>query len=213
MRRTTLLLPAIAAMTVSALAATSSNIVGYVKLNLRPKFNLIANQLDNGAGNKVVDLFKTPLPEGFTVSKYVNGSFLSISWVDGVAEGDDLGMSLSPGEGAFVNNTGATAISVTFVGEVKTGSSTVNMAGDGKYSIVSSVIPQQLKLDAVSGFPFADGDSVSRYTGTAFLTDTVVDGAVEGDSNGEFPTVQVGEAFFVKNVGAPAAWTRSFTVN
>lgn len=211
MRRTTLLLPAIAAMTVSAFAATSSNIVGYVKLNLRPKFNLIANQLDNGAGNKVTDLFKAPLPEGFAVSKYTGSSFVTISIADGAWEGDDLNMSLSPGEGVFVNNTGA-ASSVTFVGEVKTGSSTVNLAAD-KYSIVSSVVPQQLKLDTASGFPAAEGDSVSRYTGASFLTDSVADGAWEGDSGGQAPTVQVGEAVFVRNVGAAAAWTRTFTVN
>lgn len=211
MRRTTLLLPAIAAMTVSAFAATSSNIVGYVKLNLRPKFNLIANQLDNGAGNKVVDLFKAPLPEGFAVSKYTGSSFLTISIADGSWEGDDLNMSLAPGEGVFVNNTGA-ASTVTFVGEVKTGASTVNLAAD-RYSIVSSVVPQQLKLDTASGFPAAEGDLVSRYTGTSFLTDGIADGAWEGDSGGEAPTVQVGEAFFVKNVGAAAAWTRTFTVN
>lgn len=211
MRRTTLLLPAIAAMTVSALAATSSNIVGYVKLNLRPKFNLIANQLDNGAGNKVVDLFKAPLPEGFAVSKYTGSSFVTISIADGAWEGDDLNMSLAPGEGVFVNNTGA-ASTVTFVGEVKTGPSTVVLAAD-KYSIVSSVVPQQLKLDTASGFPAAEGDAVSRYTGTAFLTDSIADGAWEGDSGGEAPTVQVGEAFFVKNVGAAASWNRTFTVN
>ena len=120
-------------------------------------------------------------------------------------------MSLAPGEGVFVNNTGA-ASTVTFVGEVKTGSSTVNLAAD-KYSIVSSVVPQQLKLDTASGFPAAEGDSVSRYTGASFLTDSVADGAWEGDSGGQAPTVQVGEAFFVKNVGAAAAWTRTFTVN
>jgi len=211
MRRTTLLLPAIAAMTVSALAATSSNIVGYVKLNLRPKYNLIANQLDNGSGNKVTDLFKAPLPEGFAVSKYTGSAFETISVADGSWEGDNLAMTLAPGEGVFVNNTGA-ATTVTFVGEVKTGSSTVNLAAN-KYSIISSVVPQVLKLDAASGFPTTDGDAVSRYTGTAFLTDSVADGAWEGDSGGEAPTVQVGEAFFVKNAGAAAAWTRTFTVN
>jgi hypothetical protein len=198
-------------MTVSAFAATSSNIVGYVKLNLRPKFNLIANQLDNGSGNKVVDLFKAPLPENFAVSKYTGSSFVTISFVDGQWEGDDLALSLNPGEGVFVNNTGA-ASTVTFVGEVKTGSSTVALAAD-KFSIISSVIPQQLKLDVASGFPAAEGDQVSRYTGASFLTDSIVDGAWEGDSAGEAPTVQVGEAFFVKNAGAAAAWTRTFTVN
>lgn len=211
MRRTTLLLPAVAAMALSASAATSSNIVGYVKVNLTSGFNLVANQLDNGAGNKVVDLFKAPLPEGFTVFKFNGTSYLSLSFVDGAWEGDDQNLSAAPGEGVFVRNTGG-ASSVTFVGEVKTGSSTVNLAGGNKFSIVSSVIPQQVKLDD-AGFPASEGDTIFRFTGSSYASDSFVDGAWEGDSGGAAPTVKVGEAFFVRNAGADAAWTRNFVVN
>lgn len=200
-----------AAMALSASAATSSNIVGYVKLNLQAKFNLVANQLDNGAGNKVVDLFKAPLPEGFSVFKFNGTSYVSISFVDGAWEGDDLNMTAAPGEGVFVNNTGA-ASTVTFVGEVKTGSSTVNLAGGNKFTIVGSVIPQQVKLDDAS-FPADEGDSVFRFNGTSYSSDAFVDGAWEGDSGGAAPTVNVGEAFFVRNAGADSAWTRNFVVN
>lgn len=212
MRRTTLLLPAMAAMALTASAATSSNIVGYVKLSLKPKFNLVANQLDNGAGNKVSDLFKAPLPDGFAVFKFNGTTYASISFVDGAWEGDDLNMTAAPGEGVFVSNPSASNVAVTFVGEVKTGSSTVNLAGGNKFSIVSSVIPQSVKLDD-AGFPATEGDSVFRFNGATYASDSFVDGAWEGDSGGAAPTVAVGEAFFVKNAGADAAWTRNFVVN
>lgn len=211
MRRTTLLLPAVAALALSASAATSSNIVGYVKVNLTSGFNLVANQLDNGAGNKAVDLFKAPLPEGFTVFKFNGTSYASISFVDNAWEGDDLNMTAAPGEGVFVRNTGGAA-AVTFVGEVKTGSSTVNLTGGNKFNIVSSVIPQQVKLDD-AGFPATEGDSVFRFNGSSYASDSFVDNAWEGDSGGSAPTVKVGEAFFVRNAGGDAAWTRNFVVN
>lgn len=211
MRRTTLLLPALAALALSASAATSSNIVGYVKVNLTSGFNLVANQLDNGAGNKVVDLFKLPLPENFSVFKFNGSSFVSLTVVDGAWEGDDQNLTAAPGEGVFVRNPGG-ASSVTFVGEVKTGSSTVNIPGGNKFSIVSSVIPQQVSL-ADAGFPASEGDTVFRFNGTAYQSDSFVDNAWEGDSGGSAPTVKVGEAFFVRNAGADSAWTRNFVVN
>jgi hypothetical protein len=210
MRRTILLLPAVALAAASALAATSSNIVGYVKLNLGAGFTMVANQLDNGSGNKVTDLF-TGVPSDFSVFKYTGGTFISIQFLGGAWEGDDVDMTLAPGEGVFVQSP--SAYSVTFVGEVKTGASTVNV-GQG-FSIISSVVPQQLALDAASGFPADNGDTVYRFVPAAssYVSDQFLGGAWEGDSEGAAPTVNVGEAFWVDNVGAAAAWDRTFTVN
>lgn len=212
MRRTTLLLPALAAMALSASAATSSNIVGYVKLSLNQGFSLVANQLDNGAGNKVVDLVKGTLPDGLTVFKFNGTSYASISFIDGAWEGDDLAMTASPGEGVFIRNPAAAPLALTFVGEVKVGSSTVNLAGANKFTIASSVVPQSIKLSD-AGFPATEGDTVFRFNGTSYTSDAFLDGAWEGDSGGSAPTVNVGEAFFVRNAGADAQWTRNFVVN
>jgi hypothetical protein len=121
-------------------------------------------------------------------------------------------MTAQPGEGVFVSNPSTSNVAVTFVGEVKTGSSTVNLAGGNKFSIVSSVIPQSVKLSD-AGFPATEGDSVFRFNGSTYASDSFVDGAWEGDSAGSAPTVAVGEAFFVRNAGADAAWTRNFVVN
>lgn len=207
MRRTTLLLPAAVAMALSASAATSSNIVGYVKLSLNNGFSLIANQLDNGAGNKVVDLFKA-LPVESTVYKWNGGGYNSVQWFGPVDGWDgDLAMTAAPGEGVFVNSVGAS--SVTFVGEVKTGQSQVNI-GAG-FAVVSSVIPQQIALDDASGFPAAVDDTVytfnaGNYTGNTYF------GAVDGWESGSAPVIAVGQAFFVKK-GAAGTWTRNFVVN
>jgi hypothetical protein len=209
MRRTTLFLTALAAATASSFAATSSNIVGYVKLSLGQGFTMVANQLDNGAGNKVTALF-AGVPDGFSVYKYTAGNFISIQLLGGAWEGDDVDMTLAPGEGVFVESPSATT--ATFVGEVKTGSSTVNI-GAG-FSIISSVVPQQLALDGASSFPAANGDTVYRFipAARAYESDQFLGGAWEGDSGGAAPTVKVGEAFWVQTAAAKA-WTRTFNVN
>jgi len=200
------------AMALTASAATSSNIVGYVKLNLNKGFSLIANQLDNGALNKVTDLFPiASLPADFSVFKFNGAGFDSVSVVDGAWEGVTT-ITAAPGEGVFVNNTGAAAVAVTFVGEVKTGTSTVNLPAG--FSVVSSVIPQQLTLDAASGFPAANDDSVFRFNGAGYDSDSLVDGAWEGATGGgNPPTVAVGQAFFFRNASAAKPWNRNFTVN
>jgi hypothetical protein len=192
------------------MAALSSNIVGYIKLDLGDGFTMVANQLDNGNGNKVTDLL-TNVPENLSVYKFSGGTFVSIQFLGGAWEGDDVDMTLAPGEGVFVE--APEAYSVTFVGEVKTGLSSVSIA-DG-FSIISSVVPQELKLDGDSGFPAGEGDTVYRFVPAigAYLSDQLLGGAWEGDSEGEAPTVKVGEAFWVQNAGAAKAWDRTFNVN
>lgn len=211
MRRTLFLVSAAAAALGSTLAATSSNIVGYVKLNLAPGFSLIANQLDNGSGNKVIDLFKS-LPVESTVYKWNGNGYDSNTWfgdVDGW-ENPASTMTAAPGEGVFVRNVAATAAAITFVGEVKTGTSTVNIPANG-FSVVSSVIPQQLTLDTASGFPAVLDDTVYLFTGAGYIANTYF-GEVDGWESGAAPVVAVGQAFFVKKTTA-GAWTRNFIVN
>jgi hypothetical protein len=213
MRRTLFLVSAVAAATASSFAATSSNIVGYVKLSLGQGFSMIANQLDNGSGNKATAVL-AGVPNNTSVYKFVNGNFISIQLLGGAWEGDDVDMTLAPGEGVFIDLPAATA--VTFVGEVKTGTSTVNIPAN--FSIISSVIPQTLALDqlpAGANFPAANNDTVYRYKPAlkSYESDQLLGGAWEGDSGGSAPTVAVGEAFWMQNAGAAKAWTRTFNVN
>jgi len=223
MRTKTLLLTAAltaaGAATSLAQAVYSQNIVGYINVTNYPGYNLIANQLNNGAAtpNKVVDLMPTP-PEGTFVFKFnpATGGYTVIDFADNAWEGDDLNLKANPGEGIFVKNATANPFTVTFLGEVQLTSSTPIGTG---YSIVSSVIPAAGSLSAVPplvslGFPVQEGDFIyqfNRLTG-GYIVNDFADNAWEGDGNGAAPQIAVGEAFFVKAGASHPAWARTFTV-
>jgi hypothetical protein len=222
MRTKTLLLTAAltaaGAATSLAQAVYSQNIVGYINVTNYPGYNLIANQLNNGATtpNKVVDLMPTP-PEGTFVFKFnpATGGYTTIDFADGAWEGDDLNLQAHPGEGIFVKNATANPFTVTFLGEVQLTSSVAIVSG---YSIVSSVVPSAGPLSGAPpaglNFPTAEGDFVyqfNRATG-GYIVNDFADGAWEGDGGGTPPQIAVGEAFFVKAGAGHAAWAKTFTV-
>jgi len=213
MRTKTLLLTAalVAAGAASSMAQVYSvNLVGYINKSLPKGYYMVANQLNNGNGNKLVDLIPNPA-EGTTVYKAkTTGGYLIDDFADGAWEGDDLNMTLAPGEGAFINSP--VAQTVTFVGEVTLSSSITRPAG---YRIVSSVVPQAGALDTLS-FPAVEGQFTYQFKpGGGYIINDFADGAWEGDGNGATPTVAIGESFwwFVPASAGSATWTRNFTVN
>jgi hypothetical protein len=213
MRTKTLLLTAAlaAAGVASSMAQVYSvNLVGYINKQVPKGFAMIANQLNNGTGNKVVDLIPNP-PDNTFVYKFdkTSGGYTIIDFLGGW-EGDDLNMTLSPGEGVFISSP--SAHTATFVGEVQLASSVPIAQG---FSIISSVVPQSSPLDTI-GFPAVDGDFVYQYdsaTGGYRINDFL--GGWEGDDNGVAPTPAIGESFFLYHpTTSPAStWNRTFTVN
>jgi len=188
----------------AALGQTSQNIVGYINIDAPAGLSMIANQLDNKAGNQIKDVLPT-VPDGVTLYKW-NGKSFDLNGYFG--EWDNAAMTLSPGEGAFILNPGTAALRLTFVGEVKLGAQSVPVPAG--LSIISSVVPQDfLAKDLVpSGsmtFPVADGDTVYKWNGKSF------------DLNGYFgeydapnQAFKVGESFFFGNAGAAKPWNRTF---
>jgi len=214
MRTKTLLLTAalVAAGVASSMAQVYSvNLVGYINKQLPAGFYMVANQLNNGTGNKAVDLIANP-PNNTFLYKFNGTGYDSIDFVDGAWEGDFVDtMTLAPGEGAFISSP--QAHTVTFVGEVVLSSDVTIPAG---FSIRSSVIPQSAGLD-VLGYPASENDFVYQFnpaTG-AYTSNDYVDGAWEGDGGGVAPTPAIGEAFFISHPPATGTkhWTRTFTVN
>jgi hypothetical protein len=190
---------------VNAQTVYSLNIAGYVNLTIPNGYSMIANPLDSGT-NTVGNLFgNTGRSDGLTIYKFLpNGSYdinaLSFgSW-------GNTAMTLNPGEGAFILNE-STALNVTFVGDIKTGSYT-NPVPSG-FSIRSSIIPKTGTLDAL-GVPGQDGDQLYRYNTTTLGYDTYT--VNFGSWAGPDPTLKVGESFFIL-LGAPANWVRSFDVS
>jgi hypothetical protein len=207
--RTKLLLSA-AVLGVAGIVAASAqvysvNVVGYINVAVPPGFSMIANQLDNSGNNTLAALLPT-VPEGTTIYKFrpAMGDY-DISGFE-FGEWSQAGMTLNPGEGAFIFNPGTAAFNALFVGEVKQGAlSTPLVAG---FQIVASQVPQTGALDADLGFPAAEGDIVYQFN------NATGDYKIGGFEFGEWsvvPTPAVGEAFFV-NKAAGTSWTRNFTV-
>jgi hypothetical protein len=185
-----------------AQGVVSQNIVGYVNVNSPKGFSIIANQLDNGKGNKVSDLIPTA-PLGTTLYKFVNGAF-ALNSNDGEAW-DNPNDTLAPGEAAFINNPDA-ALKLTFVGDVKLGSQTVALKKG--FSLVSVVVPQELAVKDL-GLPAELGDTVYQFT-TSFSVNSNDGEAWDNPDN----KVKVGEGFFVLNAqAADKNWTRVFNAN
>jgi len=222
MRTKTLLLTA--ALSAAGVASSmaqgtvfSVNAVGYVNVTVKPGFTLVANPL-NAVDNTIGTLFKD-LPFGTQVSKYN----VTASKFD-TATNDDLegkyippafaGLTVTPGEGVFVKNSGKTDATVTFIGEVPQGS-LQNPIPKG-LSVRASQVPQEGKVTTDLGFPGKPGDIISKFNLTTQKFESYTFDDLENNwiLNGKVnePVFAVGEAFFV-NKKAADSWNRTFSVN
>jgi hypothetical protein len=233
MRTRALLLTAAASMVgVAAMAqVTSQNIVGFVNKTVygasQQYYTLLNNPL-NGTNNNINTIIPTA-PEGVTVYRWdsVHQQFFDgITYYDAAtvapnpagwytAAGDPSTAVLNPGEGFFLYNGGGTNFTLTFVGEVQTGNSTVVIPA-AFYSFLGSAVPQSAGLSAM-GFPQVDGMVYYKWlVGTQKFSDplTYTDGVGWNDGvNLVEPTPDVGEGFVIQNpnTGTSYSWTRTFT--
>ncbi|MGI6345954.1 MAG: hypothetical protein ACOX2U_02310 [Limisphaerales bacterium] len=191
----------------SADTVFSSNVVGYVNLDLVKGWNLVANPLD--AGVNTLEALIQGVPDGTAVMKFQNGAFTALSGYDELFEAWEIDYSINPGEGFFINVP--EPVTVTFVGEVKAGNHSVAIPAG--WSMVGSPTPVAGTLDEI-GFAapvVEDGDSVMAWNPVA-QSYSSVNGYDELFEAWEFDqTVAVGEAFFVNKASA-ATWTRTFEI-
>lgn len=185
----------------------SVNAVGYINLTIPAKgYLLAANQLNSG-GNTLKEVLPS-VADGTIVFKYSQaGGFAAVGFEFG--EWANPAAKIAPGEGFFIQNNGAAAQTVTFVGEVPQG--TLKTALAKGLNLVSSQVPQAGKLVADLKFPAADGDVVYQYD-TATQKYKAPNGYEFGEFSGGDPSIAVGEGFFV-NKGAAGSWDRTFSVN
>jgi len=205
MKTKSLLLTALLATagTTGAMAQVYSlNIVGYVNQTIPAGFSMIADQLAASPTNTLAVILPTP-PENTTVYKFkTTGGYLSSQFVDG--EWSNPGLTLNPGEGAFI--FAQTAFTNTFVGQLNLNSSTAVNQG---FNIYSSAIPQAGKLQTDLGFVPSENDSIYQYKSTGGYNSAQF---VDGEWTVE-PTIKVGEAFWVSSgTASHAAWSRNFSV-
>lgn len=207
MRTKTLLLAAAlsAAATATAKAQVYSvNAVGYVNTALKPGFNLIANPLDAGAGNVVSNLL-AGVPDGTAVFTFTPGSGFSINTLD-LGEWTDPNATLVPGQGFFVRTP--SAVTVTFVGEVKQGNLSTPLAQG--FNLVASQVPQAGKISTDLGLSVSDGDIVYKFD--ADTQGYLISTFDLGEWDPSEPTFAVGEGCWVRK-GAAGSWNRTFSVN
>jgi hypothetical protein len=191
----------------------SVNAVGYYRLNLCAGFTMIANQLNAPGGNAMTNVFKAP-PNGTFLYKFRGGTggYESMEFIEGLGWwGDDMGLSLNPGEGAFIY--APSAFTHTFFGDVALLASVPIPAG---YSVLSSPVPQSASLTddpAGLGFPARAGDFWFAYPacGRAPGYD-VFEYIADVGWNPSAPVPKVGESFFFYRSAASGVWTRSFNV-
>jgi len=224
MRTKTLLLTAalgIAGLTSTMAQVYSVNAVGYVNLTLAPGYTLIANPL-NAATNKLNSILASAAIEDGsqvffwdkatqryspTVPTFFNPPVI---W--------DVDTVVAPGTGFFFYNPKASAVTVTFVGDVMQGSLSNNVSAG--YQIVASQVPQAGKVTTDLGLPGYDGNQIFTWNSTTQRYDPTVPTFVQTGATPDIgawdpaePTVGVGQSFFYFANAATKQWTRTFNVN
>jgi hypothetical protein len=181
----------------------SLNAVGYYEVNACAGFMMIANQLNSPFGSTVETVLRSAR-EGTAIYKYnpSTGGYISLSYLGGAWEGDDLLMSLRPGEGAFLHSP--VAQSRRIVGEVSSFGSVAIPSG---FSIISAPTPRTGPLNQM-GFPTAEGICIFQWAcgATGYRANCYIGGAWEGDDSGNAPSIAPGESFWVQNPGPALSW-------
>ena len=212
MRTKTLILTAfVGALGIAGASAQvySVNAVGYVNKSIPKGFSIVANPLNNG-GNKVADVFGAA-PGALTVYSFGDAGFGINSYDADFEEWDNGDAVVAPGEGFFVLNSGDAAANITFVGEVPQGDLS-NTLPKG-FSIRSSQVPQEGKLDSDLGFPTDEAVTVYQFGAAGYSISAYDTDFEEWDTDdGAGPVVGVAEGFWVLRESA-TNWTRSFSTS
>lgn len=237
MRTKTLLLTA--ALSAAGVAASmaqvySVNVVGYVNVTVPAnKLMLLANPLDN-SGNTISTVLPlaetadgTSLFRFNTTSQSFKDALLYIGGLGWMNSGsgevaDDV---LAPGEGFFIQAPPTVPLNLTFVGEVKQGSTTVPLAGGGRLNLIGSTVPQAINVGDVTMpnsmmMPAEDGDVLFLWNPAAQSYDDGYSyiggiGWAQSDfDHPEGPAIPVGAGFWLSKAPTSAAanWTRTFNV-
>lgn len=211
MKNKSLLFLAVAASlgAVTTYGAVSSNVVGYTTLSLVKGDNLVANTLDNKAGNSVEAIFDG-LKADSAIFRWNGHGFSAINKLDDSAGSwDDVTYALNPGEAVFVEVTAP--ISVVLVGEVLQGLQTVPVVNGNNF--IASKIPQRGAVDTVLGLKASGDDTVFTYNGS-YVAANNLDGTATGwdSADGTGPVIEVGQGFVLQTTHADTTtFTRTFT--
>jgi hypothetical protein len=195
-----------------AQAVYSVNIVGYVNVTVPANdFAIIANPL-NGAVNTLAALLPS-VPEntllyrysqvtGFSIASFIQDDFGNLNW------GGNANDVLAPGEGAFIKNPTGSPLTLTFVGEVLTGTQ-ANPIPTG-FSLKASKVPLSAGMTP-AGLQYnpTESDTVYLYRGGYQIYNYIQDDFGNLNWDPSVPTPNVGEGFWL-NAAAAKTWSITF---
>jgi len=236
MRTKTLLLTA--ALSAAGLATSmaqvySVNAVGYVNQTVPANGWSILSVPLNGTNNSLNTTLALPdTAEGCNVFRFDPATQAyrdAATWITGLGwlSASDPDPTVNPGEGFFFQNITGSALTHTFVGEVPSGTLNNNVVGGNFWSILSSIVPKNLRLGDLDGttggpttleFPADEGDTVfifdaaTQQYNDAYTYIATLGWLSNSDPDPDGPLVAPGTGFFVqKTVGR--TWTQTFSVN
>jgi hypothetical protein len=182
-------------------------------LTIKPGFNFIVNQLDNGLGNTVAQILPSTFGEGNDNSIISMYDVATQQWLNTAAwwDGFDLvwynpNVSLSVGRGFFFNynDGGAGNLNLTFTG-TRVSSPVLLTPTSGTYQFVGNQLPEAGTWDNIFAVAPGAGTIVYRYNNSGSPTSVnTFDGSTW--SLGA-PTANIGEAwnvYYVAPVPEPA---------
>lgn len=182
----------------------SVNVVAVIQLAIAPGYAMIGNHLFD-TNNSVAALFPSP-PPGTSIYKIGSDNRFAVNnYLQGWS---DTEMMLRPGDGVFIRNPTASAMSVAFKGELPQGT-LVNQLPAG-FTICSSIVPQSGALQTVLQFPAVDDDTIYVFNPAAGSYN--VYNYFLGEWAPAEPVIGVGQAFWSLK-GAAANWSRNFSVS
>jgi len=218
MKTKTLVLAA-AALAVGVLSASaqgsnvySLNIVGYVNVEIKPGYNLVANPLDDGKGNLSTNLIPSDISRLSQVLVYTAGGG-GYSTATKKASGWDATFVIPPGNGYFIKNTTNINYTNTYVGNVLAsvpGSVTNNFQPG--YNLVGSPYP------IGGGSTNMGSNTMNLADGLPRLSQVLVYANPGGYSTATKKasgwdaafTINVGQGFFIKNqTNVPTPWIQN----
>jgi hypothetical protein len=168
--------------------------------------------------NGINEVLPAP-PDNALVLTFVNHDYNTDIGVGGVwLDYNTFGPStttLDPGKGWFYDNPLSTTSTLTLVGTVPQGTSTVTLPPG--YAMVGTVTPQALSLDTTNGFPMPDNTLYLTYSTTIhdYVTSIIVSGQWLDYNTFANVTIAppVGLGYFINNPQSTSAtWSYNFTV-
>ncbi len=192
-------------------AVYSVNAVGYVNVSVPAgQFVLVSNPVSQPTNT--INAILPSAPDNTTKIFLFDGAGYVLFTKRSTGWAPNGGTTIiNPGVGMFVQNTAATNITLTFVGDVlqSTASGPLSNSIPAGYSLVASQVPQAGLVETQLGLPAQNNDKVYKFVGGTYQLFTRRTST--WSSPGE-PSVAVAEGFFFQTAAAKT-WVRDFNVN